>query len=225
MRETGLGRLCAAFGTDRLLRAKLLSTVFRDAGLARHDPLKAYVWGFLDVPLAWQFHADHGWVDCDAATQEALRQAERRGEQSVELRVRSWAYSYDLAGLTQTNLSTRRSRELRRHNPWETPAGSPASAGGSAGAPADPALPRWQFSTGFGWADCDEETQRLLREAEARGERQLEVGMRHFTYLLDLDAKSQTNLASGRTRQLRRLPPASPAGPAAVATASGVAGG
>jgi len=203
------GLLFAAFGTERLLRVRAVHALFEVVGLGAVEPLKVCVWQFLDEPVAWQFQADRGWLDCDSATQRALLEAEAKGQVRVTLRVRSWAYDYDLHARSQINLSTGRARPLRRRNPWaaaQPPVGPDAPAEGLH-------LPRWQFSTGFGWADCDEDTQRLLRQAENSGESNVRVRLRHWDYLLDLAAGTQTNVATGRARELRRLPP-----PAVVAT-------
>lgn len=206
--------LFSAFGTDRLLRVKAVQALFEEVGHGHRDDLKASVWGFLDEPVCWQFRADAGWCDCDAATQEALRVAEARHETVVELRVRSWAYGYDLDARMQTNRSTRRTRPLRRRNPWAAlavGAGAPAAAP----APGAAALPRWQFSTGFGWADCGEDVQRLLRAAQARGEVQVRQVVREWDYTFDLAAGTQTNEATGRVRNLRLFTPPGPSASAA----------
>lgn len=168
-----------------------------------------YVWRFLDTPLVWQFRGDGPgtWIDCDADTQKAIREAEARGGSALRLRLRNWEYAYDLEARRQQNLSSGKERQLRRRNPWD-PATAPEAGRGPARD-----VPRWQFATGFGWSDCDEETQGLLRMAEAVGQRVVQVDLRGFPYEFDLEGLTQTNRVTGRVRELQRrgLPAASAA--------------
>lgn len=191
-----------AFERDRLLRAMALGATMVERELGHHAGLRRCIWRFLDMPMVWQFEGDNGWIDCDASTQDALREALSSGANEVTLRVRSWAYKYDLVSRVQVNQSTHKMRRLRRRNPWD-PETAPARRQRR-----DPLWPRWQFSTGFGWADCDHETQTLLREAEARGLTEVHREIRGFDYVLDLQANTQTNSLTGRTRRLQRLGPA-----------------
>eukprot|EP00747_Dinoflagellata_sp_TGD_P163780 gnl/TRDRNA2_/TRDRNA2_182836_c0_seq1.p1 gnl/TRDRNA2_/TRDRNA2_182836_c0~~gnl/TRDRNA2_/TRDRNA2_182836_c0_seq1.p1 ORF type:complete len:291 (-),score=39.87 gnl/TRDRNA2_/TRDRNA2_182836_c0_seq1:104-976(-) len=196
----------ATFRSHRLLRVKALRALVDGSHVLVPDPVKSIIWRFLDEKPMWQFQAgEDKWVDCDAPTQAALRQAEADGEIQVALRVRSWDYLYDLQKRVQTNLSTQRTRALRLRNPLC------GQAVKSVDREQDPLVPRWQFATGYGWADCDEDTQRLLQQAEARGDTQVEAVLREWTYVFDIAAATQTNSNTGRARALRRGGPAAPA--------------
>jgi len=190
--------LFCQFDSDRLLQMKYLSWFLDEGGMRGRDTLKAYVWAFLDEPIYWQFQTDQGWADCDEVTQQALRKAEAQGEHVVELRLRSWTYEYNLAERCQTNLSTLKYRSLRRRNPFVA-----KFAGSRESGPTTCEGPRWQFSSGFGWADCDVEVQNLLKEAEAQGNFSVQARVRQYDYVFDLKLGKQLNVSTGRERNLR----------------------
>lgn len=194
--------LFAAYATERLLRVMLVRATFEERNLGKNIPLMRCVWRYLDSPILWQFLSNDGWAYCDTSTQSALQDAEREGERQVTLRVRSWSYVYDLDAREQINSSSNRRRQLRRVNPWSAPRVLNISNHSTQ----DPTLPRWQFSTGFGWADCDECTQQLLREAQANSITVVHGKVRDWDYVFDLTALTQTNSATNRSRTLRLAP-------------------
>jgi hypothetical protein len=202
--ETGLSSskaeyimLCQMYGSHRLLRIKLLGSLFKDAEIMGHDAIKAHVWSFLNEPLTWQVQIDNGWTDCDSVIQQALNDAVAQGLSCVQLRARSWDYSYNIERHCQTNLSSRRTRSLRCRNPWMTI----GTALSQLAAPCKE--PQWQFSTGFGWANCSDDIQALLADTEARGETQVVM----YPHQFDLSLMKQTNCDSGRERNLRKAVP------------------
>merc|ERR1711933_296224 len=149
-----------------------------------------------DQPLAWQFLADAGWADCDVATQALLNDAERNGLESIDVPFRAWYYRYSFETMTQVNLCTGTSRDLRRSSPWTTV----------------PPVPRFQYQTRFGWSDCDLETQRSLGEALRDAERErttvVQRMMRGTFYEFDFVGLTQRNIATRRVRALRYGTPA-----------------
>jgi hypothetical protein len=165
--------------------------MFKLMRLEHLAPIKKLVWAFIDQPPAWQFLADAGWSDCDIATQALLNDAERLGLESVDFPSRAWTYRYSLAAMTQVNLVTGKSRALRRRSPWSVA----------------PSVPRWQYQTQFGWADCDLEMQRLLGEAlhDAELEQRTLIHrvVRGALYEFDFMGLTQKNVATGRVRALR----------------------
>eukprot|EP00927_Polykrikos_kofoidii_P048102 TRINITY_DN42328_c0_g1_i1.p1 TRINITY_DN42328_c0_g1~~TRINITY_DN42328_c0_g1_i1.p1 ORF type:complete len:492 (-),score=104.04 TRINITY_DN42328_c0_g1_i1:69-1544(-) len=62
----------------------------------------------------------------------------------------------------------------------------------------------WEFEGDSGWAPFDLETGELLGKALERGDAFLEVNNAGRRYLVDLDALTQVNLASKKTRRIRR---------------------
>jgi len=199
--------VCSTFRTDRLLRVLAVQLTFERSGLGAFDELKLLVWRYLDQPILWQFQANSGWQDCDAVTQRTLQEADAQQVSVVTLRVRNWEYEYSIVAMTQTNRSSRKTRLLRRMNPYALNCALPGALEGAVVQPADPPLPLWQFSTGFGWSDFDDDIQGLLREAEARGDAVVSIPMREWDYEIDLVNGTQTNNGTGRVRNLRRLPP------------------
>lgn len=178
---------------------------------------------FLDAPLVWQVEmAEDRWADCDPLTATRLNELLASGETSVRIRARAWSYELDLTEMTQTNLSTNRTRRLRILDPYE-PLSVPSSEwavaeGGSVSGTSTIIGPRWQFQTGHGWADCDGVVRKLLEQAEAAGQTSVEFESRGFSYVLDLQRLTQTNTSTGRVRNLRRLAPPSAEGGSTGAT-------
>merc|ERR1711862_186533 len=134
-----------------------------------------------DQPPVWQFLGDASWTDCEPATQKALNEAERNGTSTVCVQMRSWPYELSLADMVQLNLSTGKSRPLRRFSPWSLAR----------------QLPRWQYGTRLGWTDCDIEMQRLLGsavlEAESEGKSIVGREVRSTMYEFDFLRLTQTN--------------------------------
>jgi len=93
--------------------------------------------------------------------------------------------------MTQVNLDTGRSRDLRRSSPWTLA----------------PSVPRWQYQTLYGWSDCDLAMQQLLREGLLDAEREVTTivqrEVRGTMYQFDFASLTQLNMATGRVRALR----------------------
>jgi len=159
------------------------------------NDIKRLVWAFLDAPRIWQFLADSGWTNCSQLAQDTLNEAEKDGLDKVEVSTDAWTHSYSVARMEQTNNDTGKVRELRRISPWASVL----------------MLPRWQYSTRFGWTDCDLDMQSLLAEmlaeAEARKESIVRRSLRGSEYEFDFVTLAQTNLATQRVRALRYGPP------------------
>lgn len=194
--ESNQEELLGAYAADRRLRVQAVQAIFKIMGVDHFDMIKKMVWDYLDQPPFWQFLADAAWTNCDPATQEVLNEAERNGMSAVTVRTRAWAYEFSLVDMVQLNLSTGKSRSLRRFSPW-----APAAQ-----------LPRWQYETRFGWTDCDIEMQRLLGsavlEAEADGINIVCREVRRIKYEFDFVRLTQTNISTGRVRALRYSLPA-----------------
>lgn len=62
----------------------------------------------------------------------------------------------------------------------------------------------WEFLGDQGWAAFDIDTDRLLQEAYSRGDSACELKVAGNRYLVDFDAFTQLNIASKRTRRVRR---------------------
>merc|ERR1712093_936073 len=107
-------------------------------------------------------------------------------------------YHIDLVGMTQTNLSSRKMRQIRRCDPYVSFPGpsmpTPAHA---------PRLCRWKFRTGHGWSDCLGDIQQALEAAYESGESRV---VTDAGYEFDLQSVTQRNVLTGRRRELRRLP-------------------
>lgn len=186
--------LLRTFDADRRARIRAVHAIFVQMGVDHFDPVKRLVWTYLDTPLAWQFLADAGWSDCDAATQVALNNGERNCLETVDCQFRAWNYRYWLTTMSQVNLNTGKVRPLRRCSPW----------GASA-------LPRWQYETQFGWSDCDLSMQGALadalREAESEETTLIQRVLRSAVYEFDFVALTQINVHTRRVRALRFGPP------------------
>lgn len=181
---------------DKRLRVQAVQAVFELMGVDHFDEIKKMVWDYLDQPPVWQFLGDASWTDCDAATQTTLNEAERSGMSAICVQIRAWHIDFSLVDMVQINLSTGKSRPLRRFSPWSFAR----------------QLPRWQYQTRFGWTDCDIEMQRLLGsavlEAEVEGESVVCRQVRSIIYMFDFARLTQTNTSTGRMRALRYELPA-----------------
>lgn len=62
----------------------------------------------------WEFQGDKGWVPFDAESESVLRVALDAGKQACELLAGGQRYFIDLDNLTQLNLTTCRTRAIRR---------------------------------------------------------------------------------------------------------------
>lgn len=189
---------CASYNTNRLLRMLAVKAFFEEGGLGHFEGLLRSTWHFLDVPLVWQVEQNDGsWMDCSEDTQRALRLARDADQTEVMISSHTWCYQVDLLAMTQTNMSTRRSRQLRCQDPYCCIPSVPRRPKDSG--------PKWQFQSGHGWADCDHKVCALLEGAWQRGEEIITCsGPFGFTLFLDLRSMTQTNASTGRVRQLRR---------------------
>jgi len=194
-------QLRAGFARDRRTRVRAVQALFAAMRAEAFGGVKRLVWAFLDEPRVWQFLADAGWTSCDDAVQDALNDAEKRGLGQVEISTSVWTHQYCLEDMSQTNVQTGRCRLLRRVSPW-----APVLS-----------VSRWQYSTRFGWSDCDLEMHGLLAEAlaeaEALGEAVVRRTVRGAEYDFDLQALTQANVHTGRVRALRYGPPVVGSGP------------
>jgi len=62
----------------------------------------------------WEFEGDKGWAAFDCETDKLLCEAFSRGDSACELRVAGNRYMVDFDSLLQLNLSSRRTRRVRR---------------------------------------------------------------------------------------------------------------
>mmetsp|Transcript_29906 Transcript_29906/g.81028 ORF Transcript_29906/g.81028 Transcript_29906/m.81028 type:complete len:283 (-) Transcript_29906:108-956(-) len=62
----------------------------------------------------WEFEGDSGWVPFDNEVDEVIKAAVARGQSACEFRARGNQYFIDLDNLTQLNLSSKRTRRIRR---------------------------------------------------------------------------------------------------------------
>lgn len=77
----------------------------------------------------WEFEGDKGWAAFDRDTDQQLHEAFVKGDSACELRVAGNRYLVDFDSFTQLNLSSHRTRRIRRRGP------------GAARSSADPAPP------------------------------------------------------------------------------------
>lgn len=64
----------------------------------------------------WEFEGDAGWAPFDVEADSAIKQAVARGDDCCEVRVAGHRYLLDFANLTQFNMSSRRTRRIRRRS-------------------------------------------------------------------------------------------------------------
>jgi len=64
----------------------------------------------------WEFEGDMGWVFFDGDTDATIRGAVERGESACEIRTRGQRYLIDFDSMTQLNLTSQRSRRIRRRD-------------------------------------------------------------------------------------------------------------
>lgn len=69
----------------------------------------------------WEFEGDRGWVPFDCNAEGLFKEALARRETSCELRAGGHRYLVDFISLKQTNLSTKRSRRIRRRRSTSVP--------------------------------------------------------------------------------------------------------
>lgn len=62
----------------------------------------------------WEFEGDSGWVPFDGEVDDIIKDAVARGQSACEFRARGNPYFIDLENLTQLNLSSKRTRRIRR---------------------------------------------------------------------------------------------------------------
>lgn len=192
---------CPSYRTNRLLRVLALGTCFVEHNARHLDGILRLAWSFLDAAPIWQVENNSGgWIDCDDCTHLAIREAQSLGQQQLRVRSATWCYDVNLILMTQTNLTTNRVRQIRCRDPFVALASKSAS-------PAERCSgPKWQFQCGHGWADCDAEVQKLLEAAKEKGEQTMTIqGPAGFELQMDIEALTQTNMQTGRVRQLRRL--------------------
>jgi hypothetical protein len=199
-------RLSREFAEDRIMRRLALKALCEEGmGAVASDDVQRLAWGFLDEAAVWQFQADAGWTSCSGEVQAILDEAKRNRREQVDATTGAWTHQYSLADMSQTNRSTGKRRPLRLVSPWA------------------PVLvaPRWQYSTRFGWTDCDLEMQALLAEALAEAENSAVDVVRRTVGLpvsysdkpisveYDFNFKdlTQTNVSTRRERRLRYGPP------------------
>lgn len=189
------------YNSHRLLRVLAVRDAFSAAPLDKFslEVLMRRTWAYLDEPLIWQVEsgADE-WMDFNEDSQSALTSAAASGDETLVIRGGNWMYHIDLAAMTQANLSSHKVRKIRCSDPY-------ARAFRPSLPRHQPVLtrPTWQFKTGHGWADCKQEIQQVLETAQVNGEAM--VFLSDLGYEMDLQGMTQTNILSGRQRQLRRL--------------------
>ncbi|CAK8994157.1 Hypothetical protein SCF082_LOCUS3819, partial [Durusdinium trenchii] len=64
----------------------------------------------------WEFEGDKGWVPFDPESDGILQAAVDQGKEACELRFNRQRYLVDFTSLTQLNLTTQRSRRIRRRS-------------------------------------------------------------------------------------------------------------
>ncbi|CAJ1434160.1 unnamed protein product [Effrenium voratum] len=62
----------------------------------------------------WEFEGDKGWVPFDVDSDRTLRSALERRKEACELRFNGHRYIIDFNSMTQLNLATQRTRQIRR---------------------------------------------------------------------------------------------------------------
>lgn len=65
----------------------------------------------------WEFEGDKGWAAFDCDTDQQLHEAFVKGDSACELRVAGHRYLVDFDSFTQLNLSSQRTRRIRRRGP------------------------------------------------------------------------------------------------------------
>lgn len=62
----------------------------------------------------WEFEGDMGWVPFDSEMESIIKDAVARGQSACEIHARGIQYFLDFDNLTQLNLSSQRTRRIRR---------------------------------------------------------------------------------------------------------------
>jgi len=65
-------------------------------------------------------------------------------------------------------------------------------------------LAEWEFEGDMGWAPFDSDSDVFMKDAVHRGESSCELRMGGHRYLIDFESLTQHNLATKRTRRIRR---------------------
>lgn len=68
----------------------------------------------------WEFEGDAGWAPFDVEADTAIKQAVERGDDCCEVRIAGHRYLLDFANMTQFNMSSRRTRRIRRRSTADT---------------------------------------------------------------------------------------------------------
>jgi len=190
------------YNSNRLLRVLAVRDIFAKPPLDQFslEVLMRRTWIYLDQPLVWQVESGtNAWIDFDDDAQHSLKRAAAASEATTLIRGGNWMYHIDLLAMTQTNLSSNRVRKIWQRDPYMLSCrpGLPTQE-------LNLRLPLWQFQTGHGWSDCNDQVRQALETAHLGGEST--VLLPYLGYELNLQAMTQTNLLTGRKRQLRKLP-------------------
>jgi hypothetical protein len=122
------------------------------------------------------------WNLCPDAVSTALHRARRLGKTTEKVSIGGNAYTIDLDAMTQTNMRTRVRRRLKLVEGVEM----------------------YAFDSSGEWHFCDDETNAAISRACASGDANFNVKIGEYMYAFDMAALTQTNVASGHVRQLRR---------------------
>lgn len=157
-------------------------------------------------PGIWQWLGDGGWIDYDERSQQLLHQASQHGVDKAPLTVSGRTYVVDLTNMVQLNPMTGFTRAVRC-----------ASSNNAAGGVEE--FWRWEVAPGV-FKPFDPRVSQLFSAAKRDGRHVFQVRLGSWSYIIDLQASTQTNARTGTARRI--LPPghdpaAAPAPAAAAA--------
>jgi len=67
-------------------------------------------------------------------------------------------------------------------------------------------LGEWEFEGDTGWAPFDSTTESVIKDAVSRGQSACEIRIGPHRYLVDFDALVQINIATQKSRRIRKRP-------------------